>query len=75
MNRLPRSFAAKVASTNVRGDLLDISGGEVVTEAGRRPDALISALIGFAIGKIAGTARPRFGRLARNFPLGSYRRQ
>jgi hypothetical protein len=51
---LPRSFAAKVASTNVRGDLLDISGGEVVTEAGRRPDALISALIGFAIGKIAG---------------------
>jgi hypothetical protein len=59
----------------VRGDLLDISGGEVVTEAGRRPDALISALIGFAIGKIAGTIRPRFDRLARNFPLGSYRRQ
>ena len=59
----------------MRRDLPAATGGEVVTEEERRPDALISALIGFAIGKIAGTTKPRFGRLAWNFPLGSYSRQ
>jgi len=51
------------------------SGVRIEIPSMRRPDALISALIGFAIGKIAGTTKPRFGRLAWNFPLGSYSRQ